>query len=91
MSFLALDGILEWPVKMYDGSWLEWGNLSDEEGILESDSPWRTDNPTYSEVIDPAGATLSDPQRKRLQEVVDSFAPSAKKINEEDKAACSGN
>ncbi len=86
MSFLALDGILEWPVKMYDGSWLEWGNLSDEEGTLESDSPWRTDNPTYSEVIDPAGATHTQVLRD-----IDSFAPSAKLINEEDKAACSGN
>ncbi len=85
MSFLALDGILGWDVKHYDGSWLEWGNLSDEEGTLESDSPWRTDNPTYSEVIDPAGAT-----RKNALKDVDSFAPSAKLINEEDKAACDG-
>jgi len=89
VSFLALDGILEWPVKMYDGSWLEWGNLSDEEGTLASDSPWRTDNPTYSEQINPDGSTLKNPEKTR--EGADSYAPNAKKINEEDKAACSGN
>lgn len=88
MSFLALDGILEWPVKMYDGSWLEWGNLSAEEGTLASDSPWRTDNPTYSDIIKPAGATLLP---NKVPKEIDSFALSAKKINEEDKAACSGN
>ncbi len=43
MSFLALDAMLGWKVKKYDGSWLEWGNLSDEEGTLDSDSQWRTD------------------------------------------------
>ncbi len=89
MSFLALDGILEWPAKMYDGSWLEWGNLSAEEGVLASDSPWRTDNPVYSDKINPDGATLKNPEKTR--EDADSYAPSAKKINEEDKAACSGN
>jgi len=88
VSFLALDGILGWPAKMYDGSWREWGNLSDEEGVLASDSPWRTDNPLYSEAINPNNATLKP---KRVPTEIDSFAPSAKLINEEDKAACSGN
>ncbi len=43
MSFLALDAMLGWRVKKVDGSWVEWGNLTDEGGTLPQDSPWRTD------------------------------------------------
>ncbi|MEF9427004.1 MAG: hypothetical protein L0956_07475 [Candidatus Mariimomonas ferrooxydans] len=81
VSFLALDGILGWSAKMYDGSWLEWGNLSDDEGTLESDSPWRTDNSTYTDIL---GFSVTN----KKPPVGNSFAANAKEINEEDKAAC---
>ncbi|MEE8328425.1 MAG: rhodanese-like domain-containing protein [Thermodesulfovibrionia bacterium] len=43
VSFLALDAVLGWRVKKVDGSWVEWGNLTDEGGTLPANSPWRTD------------------------------------------------
>lgn len=45
MTFLILDGLLGYPVKLYDASWIEWGYLADKakSGVLEADSPWRTD------------------------------------------------
>lgn len=45
MTFLILDGLLGYPVKLYDASWIEWGYLADEAkmGALDASSPWRTD------------------------------------------------
>ncbi len=53
-GFFVLDGILDWDVMVYDGSWSQWGSLSDEAdkgGQLAAGSPWAVDNPTYMEVI----------------------------------------
>ena len=45
--FLALDAELNWPVKLYEGGWSQWGqmagNTTETGGMLQDDSPWRTD------------------------------------------------
>jgi 3-mercaptopyruvate sulfurtransferase SseA len=46
VTFFVIDGILGWPVALYDGSWAQWGQLSGNsnvKGQLKADSPWRTD------------------------------------------------
>jgi hypothetical protein len=59
-AFFVLDAILDWPVTLYDGSWSQWGQMAAVEystpsgtvkAALNSDSPWRTDVPSRSEVI----------------------------------------
>lgn len=53
--FLVLDAVLNWPVKLYDGGWSQWGqmagNSQEIEGMLQEDSPWRTDSAARSELI----------------------------------------
>ena len=53
--FLALDAALNWPVKIYDGGWSQWGangwKLTAKDGMLQEDSPWRTDIERCSESI----------------------------------------
>ncbi|MFO7984202.1 MAG: selenite/tellurite reduction operon rhodanese-like protein ExtH, partial [Desulfuromonadales bacterium] len=55
-GFFVLDGILGWDVMTYDGSWSQWGKLSDDpdvggELVAPEDSVWAVDNSTYMEVI----------------------------------------
>lgn len=53
-GFFVLDALLDWPVMVYDGSWSQWGSMSDDAdmgGQLTSGSPWAVDNATYMEVI----------------------------------------
>ena len=51
-AFFVLDAILDWPVSLYDGSWSQWGQMAaGSGGILQSDSPWRTDIPSRSELV----------------------------------------
>ena len=61
--FFALDGILGWPAYYYDGGWLQWGQMIDENQSvstravgLDVNSPWRTDIPTLSTGIPPTYA-----------------------------------
>jgi rhodanese-related sulfurtransferase len=53
--FLVLDAELNWPVKLYDGGWSQWGqmagNTPETGGMLQKDSPWRTDIAARSESI----------------------------------------
>jgi 3-mercaptopyruvate sulfurtransferase SseA len=53
--FLALDAELNWPVKLYDGGWSQWGQMAGNSpeigGMLQEDSPWRTDSASRSESI----------------------------------------
>jgi len=53
--FLVLDGALNWPAKLYDGGWSQWGQMAGNSlqkgGMLQEDSPWRTDSPARSESI----------------------------------------
>jgi hypothetical protein len=51
-AFFVLDAILDWPVSLYDGSWSQWGQMAAlNGGTLKTDSPWRTDVPSRSEVV----------------------------------------
>jgi hypothetical protein len=53
-AFFVLDGILGWPVELYDGSWSQWGQMSADAangGQLHVNSPWRTDIPSRSSVV----------------------------------------
>jgi hypothetical protein len=52
-AFYVLDGILGWPVSLYDGSWSQWGQMSNSApngGTLTS-SKWATDLSTRSEGV----------------------------------------
>ena len=87
MSFLILDGMLGYPAKLYDASWMEWGQMAGTTsgGSLADTSPWRTDN-TRSEAItyNTTGFTV-DP-------IVgaNSFALRADLVNVTDAAVCGG-
>jgi 3-mercaptopyruvate sulfurtransferase SseA len=80
VNFLALDAVLGWPVKIYDGAWIQWGQMATNDstidGSLDPSSPWRTDNDLTESLsynkgpIDPLGAN--------------SYAPHANLINTED-------
>jgi 3-mercaptopyruvate sulfurtransferase SseA len=81
VNFMALDAVLGWPVKIYDGAWVQWGQMattdSSIDGSLDPDSPWRADNADHTEsisynktVVVPVGAN--------------SYAPHANLINTED-------
>lgn len=51
-GFFVLDALLDWPVMVYDGSWSQWGSLSDNaamDGELAAGSEWALDNATYME------------------------------------------
>ena len=53
-AFFVLEAILDWDVMVYDGSWSQWGMLSDNAakgGQLTVGSPWAVDNATYMEVV----------------------------------------
>ncbi len=53
-GFLALDAILDIDVMVYDGSWSQWGKMSDNAdkgGELPADSAWAVDNSTYMSII----------------------------------------
>jgi hypothetical protein len=53
-AFFVLDAILDWPVSLYDGSWSQWGQMAGDAtkgGQLRTDSPWRTDIASRSELV----------------------------------------
>ncbi len=87
VMFLALDAVMGYSVKLYDGSWAEWGQMADEEklGALKADSPWRTDTQERSEAI-----SYSVDMGSAVQQITDadSFAPRADLINETDSTVC---
>lgn len=53
VGFFVLDGILDWPVMIYDGSWSQWGKLSADstKGGELTNTAWAVDNATYMEVV----------------------------------------
>lgn len=83
MGFLVLDGMLGWPAKLYDGSWMEWGQMATvaKGGPLADASPWRTDtaaltaNLTYAVdnalTVDPIAGANSTSLRADLVNVTD--------------------
>jgi 3-mercaptopyruvate sulfurtransferase SseA len=89
-AFLALDGLLNLPVKIYDGGWIQWGQMAATNaatgGTLAADSPWRTDIPSRSAAITynkPNGFTINTGGH------YNSYAKRADVINQHDAAACS--
>lgn len=55
VTTFAASGILGYPARMYDGSWIQWGklaNVADHNGdlLLPADSPWRTDVASASNI-----------------------------------------
>ncbi len=92
VGFLAIDAMLGWKVKKFEGSWIVWGNLSDEEGILASDSPWRTNKPEYSEVINASVSTNKSQTIPGYGITVGcSYAKLANRTNANDKQICGSN
>lgn len=89
IQFLALDAVLGWKAKIYDGAWIEWGRMASNDaaigGSLEPDSPWRTDTDALSESI--------NFNRRVVKPIAgaNSFAAKANLINETDKAVCATN
>ena len=52
-AFYVLDGILGWPVALYDASWSQWGQMSNSvpNGGKLISATWATDLPARSEVV----------------------------------------
>ncbi len=53
-GFLVLDAILDIDVMVYDGSWSQWGKMSDNAakgGELPAGSAWAADSATYMSVV----------------------------------------
>jgi thiosulfate/3-mercaptopyruvate sulfurtransferase len=69
VEFFALDGILNWNVVWYDGSWGQWGLMSDKKGgKLKADSIWST----YGlSAADPVPNTTDTLQPKYVQDATD--------------------
>ncbi|MDA8104958.1 MAG: selenite/tellurite reduction operon rhodanese-like protein ExtH [Nitrospiraceae bacterium] len=89
ITFLALDGVLGWPAKIYDGAWIEWGQMADqtEDGALATDSPWRTDLASRSEAI-----TYNKEAGKLVYKLTgaNSYALRADMVNVTDSSICGG-
>lgn len=89
MSFLILDGMLGFPAKLYDASWIEWGQMATaaKGGALADGSPWRTDSPQLS-----AGITYAVDNGLTVDSVTgaNSYALRADAVNVNDAAACGG-
>ena len=89
IPFLILDAVLNWSVKIYDGGWVQWGQMAgiaaDTGGHIEEGSPWRTDISGRSEAINynkPNGYMI-----KQMEQYT-SFAKQADEINKNDSAVC---
>lgn len=89
VSFLVLDGILGFPAKLYDSSWIEWGQMADEakDGGLKANSPWRTDIAARSEAI-----TYNLDAGRPVEKVTgaNSFSLRGDLVNLVDSLACGG-
>jgi 3-mercaptopyruvate sulfurtransferase SseA len=89
ITFLILDAVLNWRVKVYDGGWIQWGQMAgvdvDTGGQIEEGSLWRTDISGRSESVNynkPNGFMVK--QKKQYN----SFAKQADEINIYDSAVC---
>lgn len=87
MSFLILDGMLGYPAKLYDASWIEWGQMatSSKGGALADTSQWRTDTATLSDPI-----TYNVDSAWTVDAIIgaNSIALRADVVNVTDAAAC---
>ena len=87
MSFLILDGMLGYPSKLYDASWIEWGQMATvaKGGALAEGSPWRTDTVQRSSPI-----TYAVDNAIEVDSIVgaSSFALRGDMVNVTDASAC---
>lgn len=96
ITFLALDGVLNYPVKLYDGAWIEWGQMTEVGGNgFGANSPWKTDTLTRSGGTGgpgPGGIYYYDNTGSDLASltVVNSYALRADGVNREDASICAG-
>lgn len=97
IEFFALDGILGWPVALYDGSYSQWGQYSGEAakgGVLPADSAWAVDdlmeNPVYN--ADQGTLAVGDPQFVLLAQnlLLDPADEAANQVEGEDEAFIKG-
>ncbi len=74
---------------MYDASWIEWGQMTDEskDGALKANSPWRTDTLARSAAI-----TYNKDAGKPVEKMTsaNSFSLRADLVNVTDANACGG-
>lgn len=69
IEFFALDGILNWNVQWYDGSWGQWGLMADKKGgKLKAGSIWSTYGLSVS---DPVPDTIDTLQPKYVRDATD--------------------
>ena len=91
LTFLALDGVLNYPVRLYDGGWLEWGQMAGaDKGDLAANSPWATDR---TDSVASASVTYNADNAVTVDALssysfVDSSASSADEVNQEDALIC---
>lgn len=69
--YFILDGILDWPVQMYDGSWNQWSSFTAENGVgaawkVDSDTPGTTSPRTAGSLT--SGTMVLDPVANGLYE-----------------------
>ncbi len=95
-GFAALDAVLGWPVKNYDGSWSQWGMLASTAncGPLDPNSPWRTDTPQRTQNLTfngtPPACTGIEDATDGGAYTVNSFDTDLNQIEEQDSAYFSG-
>jgi hypothetical protein len=84
-----LDGVLGYPSKLYDASWIEWGQMTGEPGkggALAPDSPWRTDVAGLSAAVTYNADTLAVDTIAGAS----SYALRADMVNVADSSVCGG-
>jgi len=80
--------VLNYPVAMYDGSWIQWAQMANAEDvngteILPSDSPWRTDILKYSEIVSNEEPSMT---QSAVPYDINNSAIDSNKVRLEDKA-----
>jgi len=85
VAYFILDGILEWPTRVYDGSWKQWSTYTSDNGV---GTDWQVDTDTPGTTSPRTGGTLTsgsmvlDPVANSLYESVDDWR--ANQIENED-------
>jgi len=90
VGFLALDGILGWDAVVYDGSWSQWGSLSDQVakgGKLPAGSMWATDVAELMDVViyNKDAAKLVEPARVSVPDAASPYDAGANNIEADDR------
>ncbi len=85
-----LDGMLGYPAKLYDGSWIEWGQMatSDKSGALTPASTWRTDTAARTENLTYNVDATPTPFVVDVIAGANSTAANANEVNTTDAAVC---